>query len=979
MNGPVKYFFILAILTLVSPKLAVQEPAFTNFSEEEGLPGKDVYDILNASDGYLWFATDNGVSRYDGNEFVNFDVSEGLPVNAILKLSEDFLGRIWFLGYNGTLSYYEEGRGIVDCTFNDSIVKYFSDNYLDNIYIDPGGGMLVSPKRGGAAFLDPSGIIYLKSDLSDQCGIDSCYLYFADHGDQYFITLVNGLPEGIYSDGPLAYAPRGYYLKVKYSSRQFHRNYLRAGKDEYVVSYRDEAYYIRDRKIVSKRKFSEEVVSLYQDTQGRLWVCLKSDHGVYVFDHISMLGPKKQYLHGHTVTRVMQDRENNFWFSTEGDGLYFVPTFDFVCYAFADKERQPKVMAMAISGQRLYFTTRNKKLFSGRLLFGDISKIRQIDIGEPLNWIKHIAVDAQGYLWLSSTEYLRYDPAGIPRPPDTVLDAICIAHGRGDSIIVGNRNLGFYKKGRLLDVSETDHQKKIYAICEDHDETMWIGTLYGLYAFRNGEFLSKTHLHPSLNERISCIAGAGSMLLVGTLAHGLFIIRNDTLVKRLNSQNGLTGNEIRSLYVQNDTVFWVGTRKGVNRCCIKTGIDSIAIERFWQSDGLPSDEINAIDMHEGHMWLATSNGLVSFNPLRLTPNLVAPVIRINSIRIAGRDVEIKDHYVLEHDQNDIRIAFSGIGFRSAERMMFRYCMFNLGDEIIETRNQWVNFSNLTPGDYTFFLNAANANGVWNENPLSIRFTIKKHFTGTIWFMLLLIIITSIIFAAAALYFQRQRKMKEKVRYELTQMEQKLFRLQLNPHFVFNALLAIQGFMYQNKAREAARYLTSFAKLIRHTLYGSSEEYIPLNQEIEALTYYIELQQLRFSEYFSYRIETDPELITESVSIPSLMIQPFIENAIEHGLQHRESKGMLIIRFKMSGNDIMVEVEDNGIGREESAKKQNSKGALHKSMGLEILSKRIRSLNRIQASKIVLKILDLTDGDGKAAGTLVRITLPVKGN
>jgi ligand-binding sensor domain-containing protein/two-component sensor histidine kinase len=967
------------MLCLVSLILPAQEPVFTNFSEEEGLPGRDVYDILNARNGYLWFATDNGVCRYDGNEFVNYSVSEGLPVNAILKLSEDSLGRIWFLGYNGSLSYYNECEGITACAFNDTIVKYFTDNYLDNIDIYPGDGMLIAPRRGGAAFIDQSGKIYLKSDITDPLKIDSCYLYFTDRGDQHFITLVTGKPGGLHSDGLLAYAPSGYYLKVEYSSRQFHRNYLRAGNDEYVVSYRDMAYYIRDRKIVSKRKFSHEVVSLYLDTRRHLWVSLKSDQGVYVFDHISMLGPKKQYMQGHAVTRVMQDREGNYWFSTEGDGLFFVPDFNFKRYTPADKERQLKVMAMAISGQRLFFTTRNKMLFSGRLHFGEISKIRPIDIGEPLNWIKYIALDGQGYLWLSSTEYLRYDPAGFPRPPDTVLDAICIARGRDNTIIVGSRNLGFYKDGRLVDLSETDHRKRIYAICEDHDETIWLGTLYGLYAFGNGEFLSKTHLHSRLNERISCIERTGDMLLVGTAAHGLTGVRNDMPVMHLNSRNGLTGDEIRSLFVQNDSVFWVGTRKGLNRCCIKSATDSIAIERFWQSDGLPSDEINAIGMHGGHMWLATGNGLVSFDPLRLTSNLVAPLIQINSIRIMGRDVEIKDQYVLEHDQNDIRISFSGIGFRSAGKMMFRYCMFNLNDEIIETRNQWVNFSNLAPGDYNFFLNVANANGVWNEKPRSIRFTIKKHYTGTVWFIILLILVTSSIFVAAALFFQRQRKMKEMVRHDLTLMEQKLFRLQMNPHFVFNALLAIQGFMYQNQAREAARYLTSFAKLIRHTLYGSSEEYIPLNQEIEALTYYIELQQLRFNEYFSFKIETDPELIAESVRVPSLMIQPFIENAIEHGLQHRESKGMLYLRFKMSGYDLMVEVEDNGIGREEAAKRQNEKGALHKSLGLEILSKRIRSLNLIQTGKILLEIIDLKDVQGKASGTLVRIIMPVKEN
>ncbi len=199
---------------------------------------------------------------------------------------------------------------------------------------------------------------------------------------------------------------------------------------------------------------------------------------------------------------------------------------------------------------------------------------------------------------------------------------------------------------------------------------------------------------------------------------------------------------------------------------------------------------------------------------------------------------------------------------------------------------------------------------------------------------------------------------------------------MNPHFVFNALLAIQGFVYLNKPNEAGRYLTSFAKLIRHTLYGSTEEYISLDKEIEALQYYLDLQRLRFNESFDYIIDLDQEVIPESTLIPPLLIQPFLENAIEHGLQHKKEGGRLKFSMKVREDCLLVEVEDNGIGRVEAQKMQNAKGKLHKSMGLEIIKKRLESLNKVLLNKIQLEIIDLHD-DGKPSGTLVKIYIPYK--
>jgi len=964
----------LGVIVLSQYNAHSQNPTFSRFSEEEGLPSNDVYDVLVADDGLMWFATDNGVSRYDGNEFVNFSVSNGLPANSVLKLYQDQSGKIWFLSYNGMLSYYDQDE-ILQYTFNDSIVEYFHDNYFNKIYVDSTGGLLLSPRHGGSGYIKKDGQLYSDDELRPS-HIDTCYLSFEDKGDDYFLTILSKKPDKCIKHGQLFFADSTYFIPVEFTPRQFQRNFIEIGKDEYMVSYRNCVYYIKDQWIKANRYFNEEVLSLYRDDQERLWVSVKYDHGIYMFEDYSMSGSGTHFLDGYTITSTTQDQEGDYWLGTEGNGVFFLPSFDFKLYKLPGDDRNLNVMALAVSGNRMWFTSRDKHLYTGRVSDGAISDIRMIDIGEPYDWIKHICVDSEGFLWLSSTEYLRYDPAGIPRPTDTVINSTFLSKGLGDTVIVASRRLGIYKQDKLLELVDPDSSRRVYSAYHDRDKGIWLGTLYGVYLYKDGIAYYKGELSPVLRERISCISKVKDMLVFGTSAHGLIMVRGDSVTSHITEENGLIGNSIKSIFPQNDSIIWVGTKDGLNKIILQPGYNEWEIESYGQNDGLPSSEVSSIVMHDEYIWLATGSGLVSFHPDNLKPHLSPPRIQIKNIQINGRDTCLHAQYSLAHDQNDLRISFSGITYRSEEGLRYRYMLSNYNDEIVETKNQWAIFPNLPPGDYTFFVNVGNIHGVWNESPQTIQFHIRKHFTQTVWFIILMIIISSTAVFLITMFFQKQKKIKENARNELVRMEQKLFRLQMNPHFVFNALLAIQGFMYLNKSKEAGRYLTSFAKLIRHTLYGSSEEYISLDKEIEALQYYLELQRLRFNESFDYIIDLDEDLIPESTQIPPLLIQPFLENAIEHGLQHKEDPGKLILKMSMQEDCLMVEVEDNGIGREQAELLQKKKGKLHKSMGLEIIRKRVESLNKIMSKKILLEIIDLHKNE-KAAGTLVKICIPYK--
>ncbi len=309
----INYIFccVIGMVTLFLQPAYPQDPKFTKFTEEEGLPGNDEYDVLVADDGLLWFATDNGVCRYNGNEFINFNVTNGLPTNSTLKLYKDASGRIWFLAYNGMLSYYDRGEFVI-YPYNDTIVKYFRDNYFSKIFVDSTGGLLMSPRQGGYAYIDKEGNINPHLELRPH-RMDSCYLSFEDKGNDYFLTITSRMPGSCNKEGHLFYTDSTYYMMVEFTHREFQRHFVETGKDAYLVSYRNNIYYIKDHKLIAQRSFNNEILSVFVDDKDKLWVSVKYDNGVYMFEDNLFKDRGVRFLDGDTMTGMTEGRGGGCW------------------------------------------------------------------------------------------------------------------------------------------------------------------------------------------------------------------------------------------------------------------------------------------------------------------------------------------------------------------------------------------------------------------------------------------------------------------------------------------------------------------------------------------------------------------------------------------------------------------------------------------------------------------------------------------
>jgi len=242
---------------------------------------------------------------------------------------------------------------------------------------------------------------------------------------------------------------------------------------------------------------------------------------------------------------------------------------------------------------------------------------------------------------------------------------------------------------------------------------------------------------------------------------------------------------------------------------------------------------------------------------------------------------------------------------------------------------------------------------------------------TILLILLFVVFISALFFVILLLSTAKDKKK------IAELEQRILLSQMNPHFVFNSLTAIQSYIFRNEPYMAGKYLASFSKLVRLILENSRQQYIPIAKEIDTLNYYLDLQTLRFEEKFDFQIDIDEDIDLEHHLLPPMLAQPFIENAIEHGIIHMSDKGNIMIRFKLLGPSILLEVEDNGIGIEKSLTQSNPKRANHQSLATKITKERIKNIRGSKGQRITIETVDLSTipNQGKR-GTLVRFTIPI---
>ncbi len=956
--------FILIIASAIACRSQIS--FFKQYTVNEGLPSSVVYDIAQDSAGYIWIATDHGVSCYDGYTFSNFTTHNGLAANSNVLIFEGKNSRMWFLSYSGLLSY-SEGNRIRTFHENDTLAALGGKYHPRSIQVDHQNNIWVSLGRdtSRAVRMDGKGNIRI---IDTALNIRSQYSYlFRNYSGenspcncrQEKAAAVN-TPNRVYEIG-------SYYYSL--------------GEND-ILKYEGSS-------IPENSRAEARIFDVHCESDGTIWLRKQWD-GVYLYHCDKLYSEPTRLLPDMRVTKILKDRELNYWIATEGNGLFFIPSVDFYVYNQAQGIPNANIISLETAGNRLYFATNDGKLYSSYLSENArLADRKEMLAREDYKYCRDIFFQSDRHLWIVSTKYLRYTADGRAQPLRQRVRKktyeFCETH---DGKVLAAMIEGFcaYQDNSLVYDSRTDgFSGHVRTICSGKDGRIWLGTMNGLYSYDGTAYTFWGDSSELLSGRITKVREIGGSIWAGTRSDGLAVISADSIMI-LDQSRGLSSNMIKSIH-EHEGQAWIGTINGLNRVS-GDGRSGFSISAYSVWDGLPSNEINDLASYGDYLIVASNFGLCTFDPGKTGQSASPPPLLINSIAANKQVVEYEKGMQFGDSVNSIMIHYTGLQFRDPGNVTYRYKIhwhdknhsplamrFSTTGEWMETRNTSLQL-NVIPGDYEILLQASGKSGTWSPQALKVHFSVSKPVVQKLWFHLLLFILLIGILVFIFVLILRARKRKEQIRTSMILSEQKALRAQMNPHFIFNALNSIQNFILEKDEEKTDLYLASFSGLMRKVLENSKHNLIPLSEELETLEMYLNIEHMRFENKFSYSIAIDEEIETGAIMIPPSMIQPYLENAIWHGLMPLGKDGKLLLQVsKADDHSMKIIIEDNGIGRD-AASKLKKKHSYHKSTGMKNIEERIELLNKTSNGGFSLRVEDLFDNGRKASGTRIELTIPL---
>lgn len=528
------------------------------------------------------------------------------------------------------------------------------------------------------------------------------------------------------------------------------------------------------------------------------------------------------------------------------------------------------------------------------------------------------------------------------------------------------------------------------------DDVLYVTTGDGLaiYQYDTDDFTTY-HLPDSLTKKdivknnglFDIVDGGDGRYYIGSYSNGMLAFSPDTKTFKTSKREDSFAMMIYAILPDNNGFLWASTSKGV----MKYDLQTKETRMYDVTDGLQGSEFtpNAfLRSSNGYVFFGGFNGFNYFKPNEIKLEVRIPKVIISKIQTnAGKKIRYLNHgdtIHLSYNENSFEISFATLNLLRKNMVNYSYMMDNYDDEwmFYKSNHRYVDYNKLRPGTYTFKLKVSNEVNIWMDNPLELTIIIHPAWYQRIWFKIMMILITALAIymiirqrtKIRAQKMEQRRKISE-LEVQMVQLKQKTLQLQMNPHVIFNTLNSIQQYIINHDAYKAVAYLTSFSRLMRKILNNSNERYISLSDELEAVNLYLELESMRLGNRFNYEVIVDTELDINNIEIAPLIIQPFVENAIIHGLMPKKENCLLKIEVsKFAEEKLLCVVEDNGVGRQYSEKMKEKSGGTHKSYGMSITRRRLEMLSKISNEDFSVEIIDLYNDENQPEGTRVNIII-----
>lgn len=933
------------------------------------LPGSNVKYITGDSSNNLWVATNNGLSvinlitqkihawLYSGNNDMRCLAPDGT--------------RLWIATADGLLLFDKERKTFThfaNTSTNPATLSYYFNNNCNYVYMDSKKRLWVATVNGLWLFDKTLHTFTEFDDLKNDPEFDSMVTtVFEDHAHRLWM--------GCWGKGIKQIIPETHLVKnfvanpgmpghVTNIAEQNNNGQYSLWLNGYLTEFKpDEGHFYRHLLKPVAQAAALNPLCVYVSRDNLLWI--STVKGVYIID------PSRQLFQHHFIidqnsltsqNAAVFAQKDRFWIG--GDRNFLLKVFDYKFKLLKDYTPAIKALGPAYNNNRsiavINITPRNDNELwlstnAGILKLNTLSGRINVVCGgvddsahRPSSFINNVVfAGAKTWcfpwrrgLWQFDANLKRFKPVVTCMPEGT-----------------GTKNLNLQDAVR------------------DMAGNFWMSDLdYGVIKYTASTQKAQRFI---TND----IARFGRTINMVYMNRKVWIVSNTNIVEIDPATSKTRGwplpqgmNKYVYSYTSDDAGnLWLGTRTGL----VIFNTATCSFNQYTEEDGLINNDLDGTlrMLPNGYMVYAGENYITSFKPAELLHAPAKKDLLLTGVLAADSNLAAGGTNKVVVPAGNEKLTFKWALINYNNPLQNRY--FNKLDGIDKAWNYdgnkgSVEYNGLAPGKYKFRYSAASADGLAVVQKVLI-FTIQSSFWQTWWFVALLVILLLGVIALIVEFVRRRERRKAAMQLQLSSLEMKALRAQMNPHFIFNALNSIQECIVTKNTTTAHSYLSNFSKLVRMILENSEKQFITLADEIETLNLYLSLERLRFDDSFEFRMYVDPEIDTSFVHIPAMMVQPFVENTLWHGLIHKKGKKDLFINFSQQGSNLICVVQDNGIGRDNAALLKTSNQLKKHSMGMKITEERLQLLE----TGASISIDDLKDQQGMPQGTKVTIVIPLE--
>lgn len=950
----------LAILFLLFMELAFsQNPYYISIDNTSGLPSNSVYDIYQDTKGFMWFGTGKGLCRYDGN-FTKTFTADFQTSKSGSCIQEDKYGRIWYENFDGFLYYVE----------NDTLKGLPQAKPLGYYRYAITDKHLIVLESDGVVFYDLKTLEIIK-----KIALNFNYLQFVFNTTDKLYIFEEKLIE-IDELGTIRSYPYPENFKLEFRAPIVQKT---ANGLVIISKFSNNYCFFENGKFNShKFNFTVDFIQNLATTQDNIWLC--TTEGITQYNTKTF--QSKNYFSDKNISYIYLDKQNNYWISTINEGVFFIENFDTKII-----ELPSKPIVLSKTKRELLVGVESDALYNINISDYSFKTDYVGKLNHGVNQILHDEASGDNYLTSSSFKLVtagKIKELGIGAVKSVVkIDAkyFSFAASNVSGVFTKNKNLksDWDIVFRNYETTTTEYLSKTNLILQSNgksttynpkNETIYFATNNGLIAVSKKKkeeitYDNKTIYFIKIGYYNGVVYGFSSN-------EKIYTIDSKNKIELFKISNSVIKEKVERIEIENQFLF-AFTSNAIYEINLDNNITRKVIT-------LTKDiTITDVKILNNKYYFASSKGIIVKTKSE-EKAVEPPKLFINKISINDEKVSFKNNIVLHHSENNIKINFTVLSHVPNEKFKVLYSINDSKWNVLDAENRNLILSALSPNKYEIKLKIANKNCDTVE---TINFTIKK----PIWLNPIVLFTIAILFLLFlySLYKLQISKIERKNQLALdkinleknvNQSKLKAIKSQMNPHFFYNALNTLQSYILSNEKKQAVEYLSKFSNLTRTILEMTEKDFITVSDEIKTLKLYLDIEQARFEEDFSYKISTNSELDNEHIKIPTMLLQPYLENAIKHGLLHKQGKKELQISFEKTNDILKIIIDDNGIGRVKSAELNAIKNKNHVSFATEATQNRIDLLNQYTHKNISVVTIDKTNALEQSLGTTVIFEIPI---